>query len=397
MLNIYIMSSLLIPHEISMLISSDTDQGAINKSADGAYFEIQLQDGLKIPTDAINTTIATEESTVWWSIPNISTGVNDKLYITGPSGATTESSIQLGFDNSTTCSLSVGALSFQRGTVDLPLGQILVGDIITLTSGPHSGLALTILTIVSNTVNIQSFTISGNSGGAVQSSLLTTFDRYRGNNGVVNYIITIPQGLYDLSLLNNAVIRELENQGALFDPDPLIAFSADAATQKVEISFNYNSVVVDFTYNDTPRNILGFNSSILGPYVISPYSIIAPNIAAFNQVNYFLIHSDLTNKGIRFNNQYNQTISQVLIDKSPGSQIVSKPFNPPRINADELAGSIRTNLRFWITDDKDRRINTNGEDWSSRIVIRYFTVMHTNPPPPLYPNQNGGNLFANRR
>ena len=80
----------------------------------------------------------------------------------------------------------------------------------------------------------------------------------------------------------------------------------------------------------------------------------------------------MTNKGIRFNNNYNQTIGQVLIDVPSGSQIVSKPFNPARVNAPELAGTTRTNLRFWLTDDEDRRVNTNNEYWSARIVIHYL-------------------------
>ena len=75
---------------------------------------------------------------------------------------------------------------------------------------------------------------------------------------------------------------------------------------------------------------------------------------------------------IRFNNNYNQTIGQVLIDVAPGSQIVSKPFNPARINAPELAGATRTNLRFWLTDDEDRRVDTNSEYWTARIVIHYL-------------------------
>jgi hypothetical protein len=384
--------SVLVPQEISMLVTSDPAQGAINRSANGSYFEIQLQDGLKIPAEALNINIAVENATIWWVIPNIKTGINDKIYITGPSGPSTESSVQLGFDDNTTCSLSGGALAFQRVSVDLPVGQIAVGDVITLTGGPHAGLALTVSAIISNTINIQSFTVTGNSGGAVQSGIATTFSRYRGNSGLVNYVCTIPQGLYDLSLLNSAVMRSLENQGALFDPDPILTFSADSATQRVELSFYYNNVSIDFTQPDTPRDILGFNSAVYGPYLTNPFSIVAPNIASFNQVNYFLIHSDLTYRGIRFNNSYNQTIAQVLIDKAPGSQIIYAPFNPARINASELAGGNRTNLRFWLTNEDDVRVDTNGEYWSARLVIRYNMVLHTNPPPPEYPAKVGSGM-----
>ena len=268
--------SFTVPEEISMIVSSDPQNGARNVSPDGSYFEVQLEDGLKIPKDALNVNISVEEATVWWTIPNIITGQNDKLYITGPDTA----------------------------------------DVIQ------------------------------------------------------NYVITIPQGLYNLSGINEAMIRELEAAGSKFDPEPLISLSPDEATQKVEMRFNYATVSIDFTQNNTPREILGFNSQVYSAVPINP--ILAPNTAQFNQVNYLLIHSDLTNKGIRFNNSYNQTIGQVLIDVPPGSQIVSTPFNPAKISAQELAGTTRTNLRFWLTDDENRRINTNGEYWSARIVIKYL-------------------------
>jgi hypothetical protein len=268
--------SFTIPEEISMIVSSDPINGATNISSDGSYFEVQLQDGLSIPKDALNVNISVEEATIWWSVPNVITGENDKMYITGPDTA----------------------------------------DVIT------------------------------------------------------NYVITLPQGLYDLSGINSAIARELEIAGAKIDPDPLITLSPDEATQRVQIRFNYATVSIDFQPNDTFRTILGFNSAIYTPVPNNP--VLAPNVAAFNRVNYFLIHSDLTNKGIRFNNNYNQTIGQVLIDVAPGSQIVSRPFNPARINAQELAGSSRTNLRFWITDDEDRRVNTNNEYWSARVVIHYL-------------------------
>jgi hypothetical protein len=269
----------IIPQEISMLVSSNPINGARNISSDGSYFEIQLQDGLKIPRNAINVNISVEEASIWWVVPNIITGENDKLYITGP-------------DN---------------------------------------------------------------------------------NNNQQNFILTIPQGLYDLTGLNNAIVRELENNNAKTDSviGPLIQLVADQATQKVILRVNYVNTSVDFTQTKTCREILGFNSQVIGPFISVPQNPVANNTANFNLVNYFLIHSDLTNKGIRFNNDYNQTISQVLIDVPPGSQIVNKPFNPAKISSEELKGTIRTNLRFWITDDKNKRVNTNGEYWSARIVISY--------------------------
>jgi hypothetical protein len=271
------MNMMMVQREINFLATSDPDAGARNVSINGDRFEIQLEDVLQVPSEAINTQILVEEATVWWSIPNITTGDNDKMFITYDDGV----------------------------------------------------------------------------------------------NPLLVLNITIPQGLYDLSGLNQSIIREITNLGAPDDP-VLFLLSADDATQKVELIFNYTGITIDFTQPGTFREILGFNSQVIGPTAAAPLIIIADNVAAFNQVNYFLIHSDLTTKGIRFNNNYNQTITQVLIDVSPGSQIISRPFNPARIDAEELTGSKRSTLRFWITDDKNREINLNGEYFTCRVVIKYL-------------------------
>lgn len=274
---------MMVPNEISLLVSSDPDQGATNVSRDGSSFEIQLEEPISVPSDAVNCTVSVEEATVWWVVPNIITGENNKLFIFGDRA----------------------------------------------------------------------------DGGAAQ-----TFN------------VEIEQGLYDLSGLNNSIQTELESLGAkVLDgttSKPLIELSPDDATQKVLIRFNYSNVTVDFRPDGTLRKILGFNSQLVGNEPITPVNVLAPNTAQFNTVNYFLIATDLVSKGIRFNNRYNQIVSQVLINVSPGSQIISTPFNPAKVASDELAGSQRTNLRFRLTDDQLRPVDTNKEYFTARIVIRYL-------------------------
>lgn len=366
---------MLCPQEITMIVSSDPQNGAVNRSSDGSYFEIQLQDGLSLPNEALNPTLSVEEATVWWTIPNIITGQNDKMYITGE-GALPQviGKIDLGFPapssySLTVVSANVSTLSLLNGAGGMPLGVFVVGDKFRPNSGLSSGIEYTITVINSDLATSKSYTVSGLLEGNIPSN---TGDFSRIRTGVLNnYVVTIPQGLYDLNGINQAILRGLENAGAKINPSPLITLTPDEPTSRVELRINYNNVVVNFTYADTPRDILGFNSSVLGPYP-NAITILAPNTAAFNQVNYLLIHSDLTNKGIRFNNNYNQTVAQVLIDVSPGSQIVSRPYNPPRVAVPELINAKRNNIRMWLTDDNDRRVNTNGEYWTARIVIRYF-------------------------
>lgn len=373
--------SFVVPEEISMLVSSDPSAGASNRSADGSYFEVQLQDGLTVPKDALNVNVSVEEATVWWVVPNITTGNNDKFYITGPEEGTVASKTELGFPatsqySMTIASPNVSTLVIQNLSSGMPRGAFEVGDIFRPDDGTSSGVLYTITAIISDGGVYKEYVVSGLLEGNIVLNA-GDFSRVRPAGTIKNFVLTIDEGLYDLAGLNQALLRELENAGAQIkdsndNPLPLLTMSPDDATQKVEIRFNYSTVSIDFSQPDTCREILGFDTAVYGPYATVPFNLVADFVAQFNQVNYFLIHSDLTNKGIRFNNNYNQTISQVLIDVAPGSQIVSKPFNPAKINAPELTGATRTNLRFWITDDKNRRINTNNEYWTARIVIHFL-------------------------
>ena len=326
---------MMVPEEISLIVSSDPSQGAANISQDGSYFEVQLQDGLMLPSDALNINVSIEESTIWWVIPNIITGVNDKMYLTGGTAGTTETNIEMGFNQENSISLTNGFLEIkQQATASpLPFGAFIVGDTIQIDTGALSGSSFEILNIVQDTFQTMSYNVSPNDVSQVEG--INDFSRIRTSGPVQAFDITIPQGLYDLSGLNQAIARELEIAGARTDPSPLIALNPDEATQKVEIRFNYPDVSVDFSQPNTFAETLGFDFAIYGPYDNAPISILAPNTAGFNQVNYFLIHSDLTNKGIRFNNSYNQTIGQVLVDVAPGSQITSNPRNPPKVHVQE--------------------------------------------------------------
>lgn len=190
-----------------------------------------------------------------------------------------------------------------------------------------------------------------------------------------NYQITIPQGLYDLPSLNNAIAVQLENEGALTDPT-ILTLVADESTQRVIIKANYVGVSIDFTQPNTFREILGFDAVVVGPSTLAPENFIAPNVAAFNTIEYFKIHSDIVPEGIQQNQDYDQTIAQVLITAAPGSQIVSEPFLPAKSEASYLAGTMKKSIRFWLTDQSGNLVNTNGEAFSARIQIAYLLPEH---------------------
>ena len=174
--------------------------------------------------------------------------------------------------------------------------------------------------------------------------------------------------LYDLNTLQVSIDSAVVADGGA---SGLFTLIGDSATQKVIIRINGIGISIDFTIANSFRDILGFNSQVLGPTVVAQTDFLADNQAQFNTLDYFLVHSDIVSEGMRTNNTYDQTISQILIDQSPGSQIVSRPFNPPRIPSNELIGGKRKLIRFWLTDQSNNRVNTNNENWSARIIIEY--------------------------
>lgn len=348
--------------EINIIVSSDPTQGAFNRSADGSYFEIFLQDnGIQIPKDATQCYLSCEEATVWWTVPNVLTGVNDHVYIRGPAAQEEVTDINLGIPSSTS-SASAGTLTIV-GT--MPLALFLAGDIIRFANGAEYPITA-----------VGAYTTGGVSLTSSNTTTLTGstqhWSRIRGGTGVTNYLVVLPQGLYDLNAMQNAIATQLENQGASSSTEPIISLSADTASQRVNIRFPFPTSAVDFSQAETIREIIGFPPTLIGNFSDAPRTETGSETPAFNAVNYFLLHTDLTNLGLRFNNQYSQVVSQILIDRPPGSQILSRPFNPPRISVPELIGATRSSLRVWLTNDQNERVNTNGEYYSARLKLEYY-------------------------
>jgi hypothetical protein len=185
---------------------------------------------------------------------------------------------------------------------------------------------------------------------------------------LTNYNLVIPPGLYDLTNLQSAIIRGLENAGA---KDGGISFVPDSATNKVIIKLNYLNSFVDFTVPKSFREILGFNSQVITA-TTAPKSFTGDNIAGFNTVNFFYLLSSLVDQGIQVNDVANAgVISRVLIDVPPGSQIVSQPFNPPKSKVrDDIYNGIQE-LTVQLVNDRLQPVNTNGEYFSLRILITY--------------------------
>lgn len=194
----------------------------------------------------------------------------------------------------------------------------------------------------------------------------------------VDFDLTIPTGLYNLNQLNTTIQNLLENEDAKTSPLPNIELVGNSSTQKVEIKFNYDIVEIDFTISNSCRAILGFNSAVLGPYSNTPKTISGDTTADMNPVNSFLLHTNLVDNGIALNGIYNNTIAEVLINVQPGSQILYEPYNAPKVSCHKLKGGSMRRVSVSLTDNENNAVDTDGEIFSLRIVIRYKTFVHHN-------------------
>jgi len=442
--------------ETSFILSSDPSQGALNVSPDGSYFEVQLNDGgIQIPKSATECYLSVVESQIWWTIPNVIAGINDKVFIGGPNNEQELTDEELGMsvntitfaggDNSlainvpsgyvtntivagdiisipstgqqypvtrvvqqignnlfvktsnataipagtthwsrirsdqveektnTQLNLPTTSISFSGGTNSIAIafpnndyvaGTIALGDTLYIPSA-ESGQQYKITEVVQENNDFAFFKTSNPSSFEATNSFVRL---RRIASGVTNYEITLTPGLYDLSTLSNAISTQLESDGA--NPD-LISFISDPATQRVLIRFAYPSSSIDFTQPNTIRELIGFNANVYGNYPDAPKTIMAENVAFFNSTEYLLLNTDLTNTGIRFNATLQQTVAQVLIDVSPGSQILYRPFNPTKIPVPELIGAVRTRIRVWLTNNQNQRVDTNSEYYSMRVKLEW--------------------------
>lgn len=188
----------------------------------------------------------------------------------------------------------------------------------------------------------------------------------------IEEVITLPVGLYDVTMFKSALLAELLNLGFKQSPTPILDITANYATSKLSFTLNYTSVEFSFIAGVTnPMNeILGYD---LATYttVTAPFIVTAPNVAKFNQLNSILVISNLCDNGFAINRTESNICAQILIDVPPGSQIIYEPFNPTQVEASNLQGRYLKEFNCQITDEKLVPIDTNSEDYTVLFKISY--------------------------
>ena len=208
-----------------------------------------------------------------------------------------------------------------------------------------------------NSVNNISVTLSNNK-----------FYYFNGANTTL-YTVTLPDGLYSVSSLNAEVNKSLVNQGLV---SGVVSITGNQSTQRIVLSFNILGSYVNFTQPNSCRGVLGFNARLapLAPTTIIGQSADGDTTAKFNNIESFLLKTDLVYGDIPTNNVSDQTIAQIDITARTNEQIVYQPINPIRVDASNLKGQGRNYATFRLTDEKGFPAQTN-EDWAFLLLFRY--------------------------
>jgi hypothetical protein len=188
------------------------------------------------------------------------------------------------------------------------------------------------------------------------------------------YTVTLSDGLYSVSSLNSEISKSLINQGV---PSDVVIISGNQSTQKIVLTFPYVGSYVDFTGINACRGILGFDARNvpLTPTTIVNESHEGDSVAAFNNIESFLIKTNLVNGDIPVNNISDQTIVNIPISSRTGDQIIYNPLNTIKVSADNLRGNGTNSATFRLTNERNEAVST-GETYSLTILFRYSELIN---------------------
>ena len=198
----------------------------------------------------------------------------------------------------------------------------------------------------------------------------------------VDFDVSLPTGLYTLTDLNESLKREIDILGG---DSSVFQLSADEPTERVNIFLAgtvADPVQIDFTVPNSIRTILGYNSQLLPllPTTID-FNQLGDVEAEFNQINSVLLHTDLVDSGVRVGRNFSSVVGQVFLTTQPNFQQITQPTSLQWVPSNSLLGQSRSQARFWITDEKNRPLNTRSENWDINLIIR--SHKHTLPLPKI--------------
>lgn len=194
------------------------------------------------------------------------------------------------------------------------------------------------------------------------------------NNGTIDRIITIPDGLYSVPELNDALHREMDTLGDYGGTGSSRTYDInllpDQSTRKVYLELNKagGSYTIDFSNSSssTLYELLGFEDG-----VTYSASTLAPNLADITRgINALRITCDLFDSSyIRDSGTTSNIIYQFVPQVPSGSAITIYPQQRIYLPIRTISNRI-SSIRTQVVDNLGRRVNLNGEPVSILLHIK---------------------------
>ncbi len=192
-----------------------------------------------------------------------------------------------------------------------------------------------------------------------------------GNPGTP-FDVTIPDGLYGVNDLSDAINRELINEGLV---GGLVVLTGDNSTGRVLITLTEADLQVEWIVGSM-FELTGFNSGQEVPaagFTAAAFSELGPNVANFSDVSSFLAHTTLLGaSGIPIGNKEAQVMAQIQITVPPGSQINFQPQNPIKMAVPHLIGQKINEASFYMTDQLNRGVDFNQENFTFLVELKWL-------------------------
>lgn len=185
------------------------------------------------------------------------------------------------------------------------------------------------------------------------------------NNGVADKTVTFPDGNYTLGQLEAELHRQMKANGDYTVVDGVDTFDIQLkpnySTLRVEITLS-NGYTLDLTQS-TFNILIGFDSVVVSTNGVNVGTQLAD---ITNEIDNLIINCDIVSGSYR-NGSDSSGIYHFKPVVPPGSSILVEPVNKIFLKVD--TNQIKT-IRIWLTDQKQRPLNLNGEGLTAVLHCR---------------------------
>lgn len=183
------------------------------------------------------------------------------------------------------------------------------------------------------------------------------------NNGGANIVINFPNGLYDVSGLNDYINDTLVNLGL---PQNLVIFQGIPATGRLSVRIGNNTMRILWNLSNI-ATLLGWTqaSTNTGPGIANQ-TYTSPNPAQFNSLESIQIHCSIASGSYLGSKGGSDVVASITPDVEPGSLIQYRP-----IHLIETALNTRNinRIHFRLTDQLGGEVDLSSETYSMVFEI----------------------------